>query len=313
MMLRRLKKLLYKLGWLKTYGQIDRMRYLRRLRKPDTGDWRYAAAEDAEQFIGKEVVARWTGVPVPVLFYCHPDSLLEADIIKHGAFRPAILEMLGWYAKPGTLMLNIGAHTGSYARVLAKMRPEVEVHCFEPNPDIADRLERNIRLNGVQANVWLHVAAASDAEGKATFYAVRRDDGNPGLSALRKQSLGNTPATAMEVDTVTLDALFLEQERKVSVIKIDVQGSELEVLNGARRLIERDRPAVVLEHEDVLHPNAIEVLQRKRAFAGLFAELDYEVLYVSRRGTDLFTQVQWERPLNGDLLALPLGPRPRHA
>jgi FkbM family methyltransferase len=313
MMLKRIKKLLYALGALKTYEHIDRMRYLRRLRKPDTGDWRYASADDAAQFVGGEVVVRWSGIPVPVLFYCDPDSLIERDIIKHGAFRPAILELLGWYARPGTLVLDIGANVGVYAVALASMGREVQIHCFEPNPDMADRLERNVRLNRVHDSVHIHAAAVSDVAGRATFHLVRRGSGNQGLSALRKEALGRTPSEPMDIDTITLDDTFLAQERAVSAIKIDVQGSELDVLTGARRLIERDRPVVVFEHEDALHPDAGVALARKRALGALFAALDYEVLYVSRRGTDLYTTVAWERALNGDLLALPLGPRPRRS
>jgi FkbM family methyltransferase len=306
-MLKRIRKLFYKLGLLTPYQGIDRMRYLRRLRKADPNDWRYAAPEDIPQFANEEVVVRWEGIPVPVLFYCRPDNLLEADIIKHGAFRPAILEILGWYAQADTLVLDIGANVGAYAIALAKMHPKIEVHCFEPNPEMAARLERNIRLNGTQANVCLHTAAASDALGRATFHVVPCGEGNPGLSALNMGALGNTRSRPIEVNTVTLDSVFLGQSRKVSGIKIDVQGSELEVLNGARGLLERDRPAVIFEHEDVLNSNAAVVLARKHALSALFTELDYEVLYVSRRGTDLFSRVAWDCSLNGDLLAIPLG------
>jgi FkbM family methyltransferase len=309
-MLKRLKKLLYKLGVLKTYERIDRMRYLRRLRKPYTGDWRYVNADDAAQFAGGEVVVRWSGIPVPVLFYCDPGSLIERDIIKHGEFRPAVLELLRWYARPGTLVLDIGANIGAYAVALARMKPEVQIHCFEPNPDMLARLERNVRLNRAHDSVHIHAAAVSHVAGRSAFHVVPRGDGNQGLSALRKEVLGQTRSTPIEVETVTLDETFLAQERAVSAIKIDVQGSELDVLNGARSLIERDRPVVVFEHEDVLYPQAGDALACKRAMGALFAALDYEVLYVSRRGTDMFTPVAWERALNGDLLALPLGPRP---
>ena len=312
-MIKRLKKLLYVLGALKTYQQIDCMRYLRRLRKPDTGDWRYAATDDAAQFVGGEVVVRWSGLPVPALFYCDPNSLIEREIIKHGAFRPAILELLGWFARPGTLVLDVGANVGPYAVALASMQPELHIHCFEPNPEIADRLERNIRLNRLHARVHIHVAAVSDAAGRTTFHVVPRGGGNQGLSALRKQALGGAPSVPIEVETTTLDETFLTQEGTVSAIKIDVQGHELEVMLGARGLIERDRPVVVFEHEDALHPDPGDALKRKRAIGALFAGLDYEVLYVSRRGTDLFTAVAWERALNGDLLALPLGRRPQRS
>lgn len=312
-MLKRLKKLLYTLGALKTYQKIDSMRYLRRLRKPDTGDWRYVAVDDAAQFTGGEVVVRWSGIPVPVLFYCDPESVIERDMIKHGAFRPAVLELLEWYARPGSMMLDVGANVGAYAVVLAKLAPKVQIHCFEPDPAMVARLERNVRLNRAHDNVQIHAAAASDVAGKTTFHAVVCGSGNHGLSALRKEALGETPSTPIEVEQVTLDETFLAQEETVSVIKIDVQGSELEVLKGARRLLARDRPAIVFEHEDALHRDSDEALARKRAMGDLFAALDYEVLYVSRRGTDLFTAVAWERALSGDLLALPLGPRPRYA
>lgn len=103
-----------------------------------------------------------------------------------------------------------------------------------------------------------------------------------------------------------LDDILAIEGPRVSLIKIDVQGHELEALRGANAVILHHRPALILEHEDSLYLSAAEASQRKTDLAQLLSRLGYETLYISRWGPDLLAVVDWSRHLNGDLLALPL-------
>ena len=86
---------------------------------------------------------------------------------------------------------------------------------------------------------------------------------------------------------------------------MDVQGFEREVLLGAQGLVATHRPAILFEHEDQNFTTAAQAEQAKRDLARFFEEHCYGVFYITRHDPDLLFPVAWDRPLLGDLLALP--------
>ncbi len=304
-----LRKFLYRIGWLTPFWKVDRTRYLKRLAKRKVDDWRYVAKDDAAQFAGNEVVARLMGVSAPVFFYCDRNSSsIEADILKSskvesGALkhRWRVLELGRDLISPGSRVIDVGANIGVYALPWAAINPDVTVHCFEPNPAVRDRLARNVALNRMTGRIRLHTEALSDHVGTATLY------GNDDMSSLNKGVYtGAGQAVPTVVHLARLDDIFGMEGAPLSLMKIDVQGHELEVLRGAHAVISRYRPALILEHEDDLYLSASEASQRKTDLSKLLSRLGYETLYISRWGSDLLTVADWSRHLNGDLLALPL-------
>jgi FkbM family methyltransferase len=309
-----LRKLLYRAGLLTPYWQVDRTRYLKRLARDRAGDWRYVARDDASQFASSEVVARLMGVSAPVFFYCDRNSSsIEAEILKSAKgerkapeHRWRVLELGLDLIVPGTRVLDIGANIGIYALPWAAVNADVTVHCFEPNPAVRARLARNVALNRLGARVLPRSEALSDRAGTATLY------GSDDMSSLNKGVNTGRQAVPIEVRLARLDDVLEREGPPVSLVKIDVQGHELEVLRGADELISRHRPALILEHEDDLYQSASEASQRKTDLAGLLSRLGYETLYISRWGAGLLAVADWSRRLNGDLLALPLdAPRAR--
>ena len=308
-----LRKLLYRAGLLTPFWQIDRTRYLKRLSKRRGDDWRYVARDDVAQFSGNEVVARLMGVAAPVFFYCDRNtSSIEAEILKSAKVesgtlkhRWRVLELGLDLISPGTRVLDIGANVGIYALPWAAISTGVTVHCFEPNPAVRARLARNVALNRLGSRVRLHPEALSDRAGTATLY------GSDDMSSLNQGVYSGRQAAPVEVPLARLDDVLVEEGPPISLMKIDVQGHELEVLRGAETLISRHRPALILEHEDDLYRSVAEAEQRKTGLARLLSRLGYETLYISRWGSDLLSVADWSRHLNGDLLALPLdAPQP---
>jgi len=303
-----LRKLLYRAGLLTPFWQIDRTRYLKRLSKRRGDDWRYVARDDVAQFSGNEVVARLMGVAAPVFFYCDRNSSsIEAEILKSAKVesgtlkhRWRVLELGLDLISPGTRVLDIGANVGIYALPWAAISTGVTVHCFEPNPAVRARLARNVALNRLGSRVRLHPEALSDRAGTATLY------GSDDMSSLNQGVYSGRQAAPVEVPLARLDDVLGGEGTPISLMKIDVQGHELEVLRGAETLISRHRPVLILEHEDDLYRSAAEAEQRKTGLATLLSRLRYETLYISRWGADLLAVADWSHHLNGDLLALPL-------
>ncbi|HMH16848.1 MAG TPA: FkbM family methyltransferase [Burkholderiales bacterium] len=312
----RLRKLLYRIGLLTPFWRIDRTRYLKRLARRKVEDWRYVAKDDAAQFAGSEVVARLMGVSAPVFFYCDRNSSsIEADILKSTKVesgtlkqRWRVLELGMDLISPGSCVIDVGANIGIYALPWAAGNADVTVHCFEPSPGVRSRLARNVALNRLTARIRMHAEALSDHAGTATLY------GSDDMSSLNRGFYtGASEPVSTEVPLVRLDDILGIEGLPISLVKVDVQGHELEVLQGAEAVISRHRPALILEHEDDLYLSASEANQRKTLLAKLLSRLGYETLYISRWGPELLTVVDWSRRLNGDLLALPMDNQARTA
>ena len=303
-----LRKLLYRAGLLTPFWQVDRTRYLKRVAKGETRDWLYVAQDDAAQLARREVVARLMGVSAPVFFYCNrSSSSIEAEILKSATVKTGalkhrwrVLELGMDLIAPGSRVVDVGANIGVYALPWAAANPGVTVYAFEPNPTVHARLARNVALNRLGARVRLYSEALSDRAGTATLY------GSDDMSSLNQGVNAGRQAAPIDVPLVRLDDVLGEEGAPVSLVKIDVQGHELEVLRGAEAVISRHRPALILEHEDNLYRSASEAGQRKNDLAALLSRLGYETLYISRWGPELLAVADWSRHLNGDLLALPL-------
>jgi FkbM family methyltransferase len=138
-------------------------------------------------------------------------------------------------AAPGfETFVDVGAHVGYHAvRAARKFR---EVIALEPNPRNREVLARNVALNELH-NVRVLPHAAGEARYTATLWLA--DAGSTLLPGIVR---GET----VEVEVAPLDELV----SRADVIKIDVEGYDWRVIQGARRLIEAQRPALIVEHHD---------------------------------------------------------------
>jgi FkbM family methyltransferase len=151
------------------------------------------------------------------------------------------LALIPRLAQPGRIAIDAGANRGVWAEA---MRPHVAaVHAFEPNPKMARLLRA-----GAAPGVVAHAIALSDGDGEAVLRIPRgaRGFSNQGASLAEARVAGRAFAT-LRVAARPLDALGLGP---VGLIKIDVEGHELAVIEGARRTLARDRPALVVEIEE---------------------------------------------------------------
>ncbi|MDI1290441.1 MAG: FkbM family methyltransferase [bacterium] len=152
---------------------------------------------------------------------------------------------------PGDTVLDIGAHKGAYTYWLARrVGSSGRIHAFEPQPRLAANL-RSVFASPRWSQISIHELALSDQSGDASLFRATDAD-SPGAS-LNASVLGDG-AVRLTVATVTLDQ-FIESQGspKVRAIKCDVEGHELSVFRGGRRLLERDRPLLYFECESRLH------------------------------------------------------------
>ena len=138
--------------------------------------------------------------------------------------------------------VDVGCHKGEVLDIMRKYAPEGKHFGFEPIPDLyIDLVEK---YSGT--TVKIYDFALSNNYGTATFnYVVT----NPSYSGLIKRKYDNPHEedTSIVVKTEKMDTV-IPLNTKVDLIKIDVEGGELLVLEGAVEIIKRDKPVVIFEH-----------------------------------------------------------------
>jgi FkbM family methyltransferase len=175
--------------------------------------------------------------------YCDPFDCAMGTLFAQGLpYEPETDELFRRVIEAGMDVADVGANIGYFTLLSAKLvGAQGVVHSFEPTPKVYALLLRNVDVNGFQ-NVQVHETALADYVGEARFFCYpNRSDQN----SLR-QLTGET-SRVLDVRVTTLDALFADSSRKLSFIKIDVEGAEFSVLKGARRLLASHRPLVLFE------------------------------------------------------------------
>lgn len=151
--------------------------------------------------------------------------------------------------RPNTAAIDIGANRGVYTKImLTRTR---DVICVEPNPENARVLER---VFGKEARVINGAASNRDLD-----VVLRIPDADAGCATIEadNRSLAGAFKT-IRVKAFRIDSLKLEN---VSFIKIDVEGHELSVLEGASEMLKRNRPSILLEAEDRHRPRAVATVR----------------------------------------------------
>ena len=163
-----------------------------------------------------------------------PSDLIQRDIIwRRNFFHPESLEMIrSLMPMSGKRILDIGAYIGNHTVYFSKICGAAEVESFEPARFSFRALERNVRLNEVNAK--LHNVGLGEKAGEARLNWVAS---NAGGSSLEPFAGGG----------VTIAALDDLEVAPFQAMKIDVEGMAPEVLRGARRTIEANRPSIVVE------------------------------------------------------------------
>ncbi|CAD5293712.1 Methyltransferase, FkbM family [Bosea sp. 62] len=149
--------------------------------------------------------------------------------------------------EPGTLFLDVGAATGAMTVPYSMTVPDgAKIVAFEPSRRAMRHLQATLARNGGSSRVTLFAAAVSDAQGEAEFFEQPEDPTGEVPFLPESSRLGQrddaflSKAEAYSVDVITLDGLaeklnFADHSR--IVIKIDVEGYEVEVLKGATKLL----------------------------------------------------------------------------
>jgi len=177
-------------------------------------------------------------------------SLIAAPESQEDSIRHTFVALLAALSNAADgVFWDIGANIGLYSWFCANTRPDFAIVSFEPDPKNIECLQRTSAAWEL-ANHTIVGKAVSDEVGRTTFYMdeISRATGTlePAADAFNARHYGAAPR-GIEVETVTLDHLLAEGWSPPLVVKIDVEGTELRVLQGSQKLFARHRPILFLE------------------------------------------------------------------
>ena len=165
----------------------------------------------------------------------HPDLSGERSVIE-------LIKRRCAGRSPPFVVFDVGANTGVYTRaILSVFDQAAEIWCFEPSESAFRLLEADI---GHVDAVHLRRLGLSDEEGDATLYSPGEASKLGSLydTGRRLERLGMSVALAERVALTTVDRfLAAEGIQRVDLLKVDVEGHELKVLQGARQSLASDR------------------------------------------------------------------------
>jgi FkbM family methyltransferase len=175
------------------------------------------------------------------LFASNEDLAIGRHIVAAGCYEPAVAAVLRRYLRPGMTVVDIGANIGYLTMLMATLVGDTGcVVAVEPNPENVRLLEASRRVNGFR-----HVVPIQAAAGRGTGLLALNASFSNGMTG----ELPHDPAAlfaACSVPCFALDAI-LPDGRPTDLIKIDVEGAELNALIGLENTIRSYHPVIVTE------------------------------------------------------------------
>jgi len=186
----------------------------------------------------------------------------------HRLFKPAThIELIEPLCRPGDCVLDIGANVGDWTLPMAqRVGPLGRVIAFEPVPYLAETIVKTARVN---RHSWVAVQqlALSATDGTAEFSVERANSGGSRIGRVEGDF------SQISVKAARLDSFLAARPdiQRVDFVKIDVEGFEEAVLQGARDSLARFRPAVLFE-------SGLESSEQRNSIHDLLSGLAYEAI-----------------------------------
>jgi FkbM family methyltransferase len=171
-----------------------------------------------------------------VLFLDEEDETITPAVLTRRIYEPGTSRLLCRLVRPGDRVLDIGANIGWFTLLAAeRVGPMGVVHAFEPQPRLATLLHRSVFANGLDGRCTLHQIALGTERGRADLYVVQGKFGGGRLLPITEGELAWM--NAKEASTVSVEVRQLDEvlaaDPHVDLIKIDVEGFERPVFDGA--------------------------------------------------------------------------------
>jgi FkbM family methyltransferase len=269
-------------------------------------DWRYRSRFSLWR-VARRLAPGQVPVRVPWIDGLRMTQYLGNDtslaLYVGGCFEPNELAFLTETLDRGMTFVDVGANEGVFSLLAAqRVGPAGRVLAVEPSDREMERLRRGVVMNGLGGVVTCVQTALGETSGRAVLHVANSEHaGHNTLGAFVYASVSNRGDEPVRV--MTLDDLVGKHELdRIDLVKIDVEGAELQVLRGAVRVLEEMRPMLLLEVQEA------SLLAQGATTADLFGLL-------RAHGYDLFEfgPDGRRRPVDGFPSSLNIVAQPRRA
>jgi FkbM family methyltransferase len=242
-------------------------------------------------------------------------STLLKRILKRGNYEPELVEIVQRYQTGERDVIDIGANIGIFTVLMAKrLKPGKRVLAIEPTPNALKALRANIARNGVDQSVVVWNGVVMDKTGDFQLETIPGKEEYSSVFGTGKSSaaeyqhgqhldawmehagIAGAQSTTVKVPGETVDNLVESFKLDPGFIKMDAEGAEHLILNGATKTLQRSKPIVVCEAADIL-------LGKSGTSAKALAEL------FTKQGYNVLDATNPKKPIgsffNGTIVALP--------
>lgn len=227
------------------------------------------------------------------------NGFIDAHIYATGTYEPDILQVMKDYLRPGDTFVDIGGNIGWHSLFATSLVGEQgKVHTFEPLPKLNEQFKRSIKLNNFSKQVTLHSYGCSDVSGKAYLHINEK---NIGGSSILDERYSET----VEISTLPADEI-LRDLSEISLIKIDTEGFEIEVLRGLKTTLSQLKPKLIIEFSPSFWTN--QKIERSKEFFAILTFHDYSILDLENGYKPIVNTDGWINEFNKlqtNLLCLP--------
>jgi FkbM family methyltransferase len=169
------------------------------------------------------------------------DLGVAPHIMMEGFWEYWITQFMLTVVKPGMTVMDVGANFGYYSLLFSDLvGPRGTCIAVEPNPHVAKHLDKTVRINGFADRCPVHAVALGRTEGTASLHVPENDYGGASVRT------GKDGPGFVSVPLTSIDRICQGVQR-LDFIKIDAEGSEPAIIDGAAATIEHLRPSLLLE------------------------------------------------------------------
>lgn len=171
-------------------------------------------------------------------------DLVAQSIIANGIFEKEVVDLAAKYIRKNTAVLDIGSNFGQMSILFSQMTGESgKVYSFDADSFIFEILKKNIEINN-RKNIFPTFGAVHNKSGEELFF--------PQQDFVEFQTYGAygidyNSSKGRKVTSITIDSLNIPEE--ISFMKIDIQGGDLQAMQGAVETIKKNRMPIIFEYE----------------------------------------------------------------
>ena len=198
-----------------------------------------------------------------------PEGTEIAELISSGAYEKSVVSVVQALVGSDDVCFDIGAHYGYYTLLLAKCAGSGQVHTFEPVAAHADRIRQDVNRQAYR-HVTVHELAVAGGDGEMVLRLAEDPEADDSMAYLEQYGGVVTPASLEQYarfSSVRVKAVALDSMQDLialpKFIKIDAEGAEVSIIQGALNMISRARPRMLVELHGVYEALACMAMLRQ--------------------------------------------------